>query len=134
MIAEITQLLRSKLEQSPYLLAALVAGLSLVLLSTWLGEERAKSHYPLVGAELKLPLFKGIRQRWNWFKQGPEIIHNAFKQFPNRIFTLPSLDRTSIVLPPRFLHEVREIPATIASNSRATSDVSLLPPSHSECS
>lgn len=118
--------LRSTLEHNQPLLATVVAVLSLVVLFTWLGDSKAKSHYPLVGDDLKSALlFKGIRQRRHWFQQGPELIHSAFKQFPTVIFTLPSLDRTSIVLPPRFLQEIRELPASIASNSRATSDVSI---------
>jgi hypothetical protein len=129
-----TEVLRSKLEHSQPLLAALVAVLTLVVLFAWLGDSKAESHYPLVGAELKPTfLFKGIRQRRYWFQQGPELIHNAFKQFPNVIFTLPSLDRTSIVLPPRFLQEIRELPASIASNSRATSDVSIHLHKHARC-
>lgn len=129
-----TEALRSKLEHNQPLLAALVAVFTLVVLFSWLGDSKAESHYPLVGTEL-MPafIFKSIRQRRHWFQQGPELIHSAFKRFPNGIFTLPSLDRTSIVLPPRFLQEIRELPASIASNSRATSDVSFHLHRHAPC-
>lgn len=87
-------------------------------------EPKAKSSFPHVGVEPGFQIFRGIRQRLSWFKKGPNLIHSAFKQHKDAIFTLPSLDRTSIILPPRFLSEIRELPATIGSNSQATSDVS----------
>ncbi|KAI0508447.1 putative cytochrome P450 [Xylaria bambusicola] len=101
------------------LLGIAIAALTVVL---QLYDSNAKSKYPLVGADLKNYFFRAIRPRQHWFKHGPEIIHSSFKKFPNTIFTLPSLDRTSIVLPPRFLPEIKELPGTVGSNSHATSD------------
>lgn len=126
MIAALSEALREKLRNNSsgfntVLLAIAVATIALVL---QLYDSNAKSKYPIVGAELKNSFFRAIRQRQHWFKHGPEIIHSSFKKFPNTIFTLPSLDRTSIVLPPRFLGEIKELPGTIGSNSHATSDVS----------
>ncbi|KAI1191565.1 putative cytochrome P450 [Nemania serpens] len=124
MIAALSEALREKLRNNSsgfntVLLAIAVATIALVL---QLYDSNAKSKYPIVGAELKNSFFRAIRQRQHWFKHGPEIIHSSFKKFPNTIFTLPSLDRTSIVLPPRFLGEIKELPGTIGSNSHATSD------------
>jgi hypothetical protein len=125
MLDALVETLQHKLEGNQFVFLASVAAVSLFILLSWLGGSNAKSHYPLVGVDLKHPFFVGIRQRLQWFKQGPEIIHNSFKAFPNSIFTLPSLDRTSIVLPPHFLQEIRDLPGTIGSNSHATSDVSI---------
>lgn len=106
-------------------LAAFVAATAatVVLLLVFTHNPLAKSHYPYVGVDSNHRVFKGIRQRVHWFKHGPQLIHSSFKKFPNAIFTLPSLDRTSIVLPPRNLQEIRDLPREIASNSHATSDV-----------
>ncbi|KAK8141417.1 hypothetical protein G3M48_010568 [Beauveria asiatica] len=106
-------------------LAAFVAATAatVVLLLVFTHNPLAKSHYPYVGVDSNHGvLFKGIRQRLHWFRHGPQLIHSSFKRFPNAIFTLPSLDRTSIVLPPRNLQEIRDLPREIASNSHATSD------------
>lgn len=125
MLAGLAEALFEKVDHDRYLLAAGAAAVTLFFFYIQLRGSNAKSHYHLVGADLKHTFFKGIRQRQHWLKQGPEIIHNSFNKFPNSIFTLPSLDRTSIVLPPRFLQEIRDLPSTIGSNSRATSDVSI---------
>ncbi|KAI8630064.1 putative cytochrome P450 [Xylariaceae sp. FL1651] len=122
MFTPLVEALRSKLQSNEYLFAACVVAVAAAILFTQLYDPNAKSQYPLVGADLNHALFRSIRQRQHWFKQGPEIIHDSFKNFPNSIFTLPSLDRTSIVLPPRFLGEIRDLPGTIGSNSHATSD------------
>jgi len=127
MLAVIIEALRYRLEDHEHLFAASVAAVTAYLLYLQISEFNAKSPYPFVGIDLGLPVFQGIRQRLHWFKKGPNIIHSSFKSFPNKIFTLPSLDRTSIVLPPRFLGEIRDLPGTIGSNSHATSDVSINP-------
>jgi len=118
-------MLRGEGESNQYLFAASIATLAFIILYLQLPAPNVKSHYPTVGVDLKHIIFKSVRQRLHWFKSGPQIIHNSFKTFPNAIYTLPSLDRTSIVLPPRFLEEIRDLPASIASNSHATSDVSI---------
>ncbi|KAI8952986.1 putative cytochrome P450 [Xylaria longipes] len=122
MLAVILEALHYKLGDNEHWFAASVAAVTVYFLYVQIFDSNAKSHYPFVGVDIKLPLFQGIRQRLQWFKKGPELIHNSFKSFPNKIFTLPSLDRTSIVLPPRFLGEIRDLPGTIGSNSHATSD------------
>lgn len=124
MIAALNEALREKLQSGGYTSLLFVVVIAAITLAVQLYDSNAKSSYPLVGAELKHSLFRAIRQRQHWFKQGPEIIHSSFKKFPNTIFTLPSLDRTSIVLPPKFLGEIKELPGTIGSNSHATADVS----------
>lgn len=100
--------------------ATTVALIALLLVYTY--NPVAKSHYPRVGEDFKYHFFKSIRQRLHWFKHGPQLIHSSFKQFPDTIFTLPSLDRTSIVLPPRYLQEIRDLTSKVASNSHATAD------------
>ncbi|KAI3331469.1 putative cytochrome P450 [Xylariaceae sp. AK1471] len=122
MLEAFVETLQHKLEGNQFVFLASIAAVSFFILFTQFRGSNAKSHYPLVGVDLKHPFFTGIRQRLQWFKQGPEIIHNSFKKFPNSIFTLPSLDRTSIVLPPHFLQEIRDLPGAIGSNSHATSD------------
>ena len=112
------------LESRHTLLAASVTAAFLFYLVLQIHEPKAKSRFPHVGVEQGFPIWSGIRQRVQWFREGPSLIHRAFKDHKDEIFTLPSLDRTSIVLPPRFLQEIKELPSTIASNSQATSDVS----------
>jgi hypothetical protein len=124
MIAALSEALREKLQGGGLTSILFVVAIATITLAIQLYDSNAKSKYPLVGADLKHSFFRAIRQRQHWFKEGPEIIHNSFKNFPNTIFTLPSLDRTSIVLPPRFLGEIKELPGTIGSNSHATADVS----------
>lgn len=118
------KILPETLESSHVSLGACLVVAVLYILFAHSTEPKAKSSFPYVGVEQRFPLFRGMRQRLDWFKKGPGLIHKAFKERGDTIFTLPSLDRTSIVLPPRFLHEIRELPASIGSNSRATSDVS----------
>lgn len=126
MFVAVVEAINHNLGISQNTLVGLVAAATAVaLLLIYTNNPVAKSHYPLVGDDLKHRFFKRIRQRLYWFKHGPEVIHNSFKKIPNTIFTLPGLDRTSIVLPPRFLQEIRDLPHTIASNSHATADVSL---------
>ncbi|ATY60728.1 Cytochrome P450 [Cordyceps militaris] len=105
-------------------LAAVVAATAatVMLLLIYTHNPLAKSHYPYVGVNSNHRVLKGIRQRLHWFKYGPRLIHSSFNKFPNAIFTLPSLNHTSIVLPPRHLQEIRDLPRDIASNSHATSD------------
>ncbi|KAI1176169.1 putative cytochrome P450 [Nemania sp. FL0916] len=122
MFAAVVESLQDRLDNTQLVLLATVAAIAIIFLYGQWRNPNARSHYPHVGVELKRILFKGARQRQDWFKHGPELIHNSFKKFPNSIFTLPSLDRTSIVLPPRFLQEIRDLPGTIGSNSHATSD------------
>ncbi|EED13645.1 cytochrome P450, putative [Talaromyces stipitatus ATCC 10500] len=109
-------------DRKQFLFVTLVAAVLVFLFFVQLRGSKVKSQYPLVGFNLKNKLFTSVRQRWFWFKHGPELIHDSFKKFPDAIFTLPSLDRTSIVLPPRFLQEIRDLPGTIGNNSHATSD------------
>ena len=123
-MSTISETLSQALESSNSFLRAVLVAVVLYIVFAQSYEPKAKSSFPYVGVEQRFLLFKGIRQRLHWFKKGPSLIHSAFKEHRGTIFTLPSLDRTSIVLPPRFLDEIRELPATIASNSRATSDVS----------
>ena len=115
------------LESSHILLAAFLMAAMLYIMLAQLYEPKAKSQFLYVGVDQRFLLFKGMRQRLHWFRKGPGLIHSAFKEHRDTIFTLPSLDRTSIVLPPRFLHEIRDLPRTIGSNSQATSDVSTAP-------
>ncbi len=124
MISIWTEALHDKLQSGGLNTVLFVIAIATISLVLQLYDSNAKSRYPLVGADLNLPFFRAIRQRQHWFNQGPELIHSSFKKFPNSIFTLPSLDRTSIVLPPKFLGEIKELPGTIGSNSHATSDVS----------
>ncbi|KAI6777653.1 cytochrome P450 [Emericellopsis cladophorae] len=124
MLTEIAHFIDQSLGSSQSTLAT-IAGTGAVLVALLLVYRHnpvAKSPYPLVGADFKYHLFKSIRQRLHWFKHGPELIHTSFKKFPDTIFTLPSLDRTSIVLPPRYLQEIRDLTSKVASNSQATSD------------
>lgn len=120
------QIFGEKLQSSRFLFIFLTITVVTAVLLSHFFKSNSKSQYPVVGADVKFVFLKNARLRHHWFKKGPEIIHSAFKKFPDTIFTLPSLDRTSIVLPPRFLNEIRELPSTIGSNSHATSDVSEL--------
>lgn len=82
--------------------------------------------YPEVRSESKAGLIYTIRAL-DWFKNGPRLIQDGYDKYRDTIFQVPSQDRTSIVLPARFLEEIRNLPSSIASNSRATSDVRSLP-------
>ena len=126
-MSTLPEILPQTLESSHIFLEAFLAAVVLYIVFAQSYEPKAKSSFPYVGVEQRFRLFKGMRQRLHWFKKGPGLIHSAFKEHRDTIFTLPSLDRTSIVLPPRFLHEIRDLPSTIGSNSRATSDVSTAP-------
>lgn len=122
MFVALSQTFGEKLQSSEFsLLFLVIAAVTATFFSRFFNSN-PKSQYPVVGSDVKFIFLKNIRLRQHWFKKGPEIIHGAFKKFPDTIFTLPSLDRTSIVLPPRFLSEIRELPSTIGSNSHATSD------------
>jgi cytochrome P450 len=79
-----------------------------------------KAPYPELRSIVK-PSFFSLRSL-DWFKNGHQIIHDGYARYPNDIFQVPSQDRTSLVLPLRFLEEIGRLPSTIASNSRATSD------------
>ncbi|KAL9084933.1 MAG: hypothetical protein Q9159_004977 [Coniocarpon cinnabarinum] len=122
MSALLEETLSQGLESRHTLLAATLGAVFLYFLFTVSHEPKANSSFPHVGTEQGTLFFKGIRQRLQWFKKGPSLIHSAFKEHKNAIFTLPSLDRTSIVLPPRFLQEIKELPSSIGNNSQATSD------------
>ncbi|KAI1312684.1 putative cytochrome P450 [Xylaria venustula] len=122
MIAAWSQTLHENLQSGGFSTILFVIAIGTITVVSKLYDSNAKSKYPLVGVDWNYSFLRAIRQRQHWFKQGPEIIHSSFKRFPNSIFTLPSLDRTSIVLPPRFLGEIKELPGTIGSNSHATSD------------
>ena len=120
----ITDTLPQTFEFIHVFLAGLLAAVVLYFVLARSYEPKAKSSFPYVGVEQRFLLLKGMRQRFYWFKKGPSLIHSAFKEHRDTIFTLPSLDRTSIILPPRFLDEIRDLPSTIGSNSHAASDVS----------
>ncbi|KAG5925806.1 hypothetical protein E4U42_003917 [Claviceps africana] len=80
--------------------------------------DNAKSPYPVADAGLGSGgLFGSLRQRQQWFDNGSRIIHDAYKRFPDTIFTLPSPDYTIIVLPARFLDEVKNIPRSVGNLS-----------------
>ncbi|KAI0864825.1 putative cytochrome P450, partial [Xylaria cubensis] len=81
--------------------------------------KRSRPQFPIVGKGnwRVFPFTQG-----HWFKRGPTIIHEAYEQFPDTIYQLPSNDRTSIVLPVRYLDEVSSLPHSTASISHATSD------------
>ena len=123
MSAIIEETVSQGLESRHTLLAATLAAAFLYFIFSQSYEPKAKSEYPHVGEPAVL-LFKGIRQRLAWFKDGPSLIHSAYKEHKKSLFTLPSLDRTSIVLPPHFLQEIKELPSSVGNNSQATSDVS----------
>jgi len=78
--------------------------------------------FPIVNDGGRRLFFPGIRQRWHWFRNGPRIIHDAYHKYSDAIYKLPALDRPLIVLPARYLSEIRGLPATIASVSHSTSD------------
>lgn len=127
MLATVVDAINHGLGDTQSTLAVVVAAATslIALLLVCTHNPVAKSPYPLVGENAKYYFFKGIRQRLHWFKNGPQLIHSSFKRFPHTLFTLPSLDRTSIVLPPRYLQEIRDLTSKVASNSHATADVSM---------
>ncbi|KAI1124382.1 putative cytochrome P450 [Nemania abortiva] len=99
-----------------------LAGASLLLLCAKFVElllKPSQTRFPLVGKEDGK--FFSIAQL-RWFKHGGKIIHEAYERFHDIIYQLPSNDRTSIVLPIRYLDEISTLPSDIASNSEATSD------------
>jgi hypothetical protein len=97
-----------------YLVVAKLSGLT---------AKNPKVSYPEVRSQSKVPLFSS--RALDWAINGPLLIQDGFERYPEDIFQVPSQDRTSIVLPFRFLEEIRHLPSCIASNSRATSDVRL---------
>ncbi|KAI0108552.1 putative cytochrome P450 [Nemania sp. FL0031] len=105
----------------PYFLTTL-AGVSLLLFCAKVVEllsRPSKTQFPLVGKEDGK--FFSIAQL-RWFKHGGKIIHEAYERFHDIIYRLPSTDRTSIVLPIRYLDEISTLSSSIANNSEATSD------------
>ncbi|KAI1451498.1 putative cytochrome P450 [Annulohypoxylon moriforme] len=115
-----------KVQQAePYTLTTLpVFALCLlwIVASKCIRSNNPKDQHPLVfEAQQRFPLSL-IYRPLNWFKNGPKIIHDAYKKYPNIIYRLPSTDRPSIVLPDRFLEEISKLPHNTASTSHATSD------------
>ncbi|KAG5928305.1 hypothetical protein E4U53_002699 [Claviceps sorghi] len=87
------------------------------------GYEKAKSPYPVVGTGLENGgLFGSLRRRRQWFKAGSQIIKDAYEKFPDTILTLPCPDRSMIMLPARFLDEIKDLPRSVASVSHLLSD------------
>lgn len=103
------------------LLVTAVSTLGLVILSRLLFR-KPKVPYLEVRSDPKLSFWNRIRTL-DWLINGPKLIHDGYDKHRDTIFQVPSQDRTSIVLPPRFLDEIRYLPQSIASNSRATCDV-----------
>ncbi|KAI1402429.1 putative cytochrome P450 [Hypoxylon fuscum] len=66
--------------------------------------------------------FRKIRQSLRWLWGGPKLIHDLYAKYPDTIYQLPNQDRVTIVLPPRYLKEIKELPEDIGNNSRSTSD------------
>ena len=95
-----------------YLVVARLSGLT---------AKNTRVSYPEVRSKSKVPLLSS--RALDWAINGPLLIQDGFERYPEEIFQVPSQDRTSIVLPFRFLEEIRYLPSCIASNSRATSDV-----------
>ncbi|KAL7625747.1 hypothetical protein AAE478_004970 [Parahypoxylon ruwenzoriense] len=109
---------------NPWVLAVVsaIACSVLLVVAQSLLSAASKKRYLFVTSGEKHFLFSDFLERLRWFSNGPKVIHDAYEKYPNTIYEIPSLDRTSIVLPARFLSEIRELPTSIASNSRATSD------------
>ncbi|KAI1496583.1 putative cytochrome P450 [Biscogniauxia marginata] len=67
-------------------------------------------------------LFRKTRRSLRWLWDGPKLIHDFYAKYPDTIYRLPNQDRITIVLPPRYLEEIKELPDDIANNARSTSD------------
>ncbi|KAG5974223.1 hypothetical protein E4U55_008277 [Claviceps digitariae] len=94
----------------------------LVLLGL-VGNGKPKSHYPMADPNINFGgLFGSFRQQQHFFKAGCQMIRDAYKRFPDTIWTVPCHDRTLLVLPPRFLEEIRDLPESVASLPQAVSD------------
>ncbi|KAF2452117.1 putative cytochrome P450 [Karstenula rhodostoma CBS 690.94] len=69
-----------------------------------------------------LNILSWLVPQFDWLQNGFKHIHDAFNRNPNEILRLPSRDRTQIVLPPRFLDEIKDLPRSVMDVGKATSD------------
>jgi len=85
--------------------------------------------------------FPEIRAYFGWFRDGHKFIQSAFESVrynlkvnrrtlrlicskdPERIWRLPTMNRNYIMLPPRFLDEIKDVPRNIMTVSQAAIDV-----------
>ncbi|CAI6333728.1 unnamed protein product [Periconia digitata] len=77
--------------------------------------------YPLAGYSPQHS-FPALRARLGWFLDGSKYIDEAFEKYPDQIFRLPSLNRLSLVLPAKYLDEVKDAPERILSNAHSVSE------------
>ncbi|KAF2763381.1 cytochrome P450 [Pseudovirgaria hyperparasitica] len=60
-----------------------------------------------------------IWSSWNFFRRAAEILNGGYKKFPNRIWKFTRADVDMLVLPPRYVKELRSLPIDIASPTAA---------------
>ncbi|KAI0386709.1 putative cytochrome P450 [Hypomontagnella monticulosa] len=110
---------------SPSYLLVSVLFICFSIVLHFINSRTSKAYYPIVqGLPPTLSLAK-IYARWNWFKNGPKLIRDAYEKHGNTICQLPAPEasRGLIVLPARFLEEIKSLPVSVASNNQAHASV-----------
>jgi hypothetical protein len=89
------------LEIFPHTIAALclIALYPLYILASRFVPVAGNDSFPIVDDGGRRIFFSGIRQRWYWFKNGPKIIHDAYRKVcetPNSFERSPGKDNLNL--------------------------------------
>ncbi|KAI4098309.1 MAG: hypothetical protein L6R37_006539 [Teloschistes peruensis] len=78
-------------------------------------------HYPVVGkgGSIVLPTW---RARLHYITQGVEMIKNGYLKYTDTIFQVPTVNQNLLVLPTKYVDELKSLPETTMSSSQAVAD------------
>ncbi|KAL8804039.1 MAG: hypothetical protein Q9182_002830 [Xanthomendoza sp. 2 TL-2023] len=71
------------------------------------------------GAAVLLPIW---RARLRYITTGVDIIHQGYRKYTDTIFQIPTVNQNLLVLPTKYVNELKSLPETTLSSSQAVAD------------
>ncbi|KAL8656994.1 MAG: hypothetical protein Q9226_002365 [Calogaya cf. arnoldii] len=71
------------------------------------------------GAAIVLPIW---RARLRYISTGVDMIHQGYRKYTDTIFQIPTVNQNLLVLPTKYVNELKSLPETTLSSSQAVAD------------
>ncbi|KAL8729321.1 MAG: hypothetical protein Q9166_004818 [cf. Caloplaca sp. 2 TL-2023] len=80
-----------------------------------------RQNVPVVGkgAAIVMPVW---RARLRYITQGVDMIHKGYHKYTDTIFQIPTVNQNLLVLPTKYVNELKSLPETTMSSSQAVAD------------
>ncbi|KAL8814994.1 MAG: hypothetical protein Q9223_005832 [Gallowayella weberi] len=72
------------------------------------------------GAAILLPIW---RARLRYITTGVDLIHQGYRKYTDTIFQIPTVNQNLLVLPTKYVNELKSLPETTLSSSHAVADI-----------